>query len=163
MLYIVTWEFDLVRLTAYTDYALRVLMHVALRDGERVRIADVADGFGISHNHLTKIVHQLGTLGFLMTVQGRNGGMTLARPAKRITVGEVVRAFEPDFQLVECFEPETSGCRIQSACRLQKAFGDALELFLGRLDGVTLADLIRPSAKLNSLLFLPTKRAATIA
>ena len=140
------------QLTTYTDYALRVLMQVAINEEERVRIADVADAFGISHNHLTKIVHQLGGLGYLTTVQGRNGGMTLARPARRISVGKVVREFEQDFRLVECFEPDTSVCRIQSACRLRGILGEAMALFLNHLDGVTLAELIEPKAQLKSLL-----------
>jgi len=140
------------RLTAYTDYALRVLMQVALRHGELVRIAEIATSFGISHNHLTKIVHQLGARGFLFTVQGRNGGMRLARPAAAITVGEVVREFEPDFRLVECFDPPPVNCRIESACVLKETFREAIDLFLDRLDQVTLSDLLRPRAKLQTLL-----------
>ena len=148
------------RLTAYTDYALRVLMQVALREGELVRIAEVATSFGISRNHLTKIVHNLGTRGYLCTVQGRNGGMRLARPATDITVGEVVREFEPDFQLVECFNAPPTNCRIETACVLKDAFRDAVDLFLDRLDQVTLSDLIRPRAKIQRLLAMPVTRSS---
>ncbi len=147
------------RLTAYTDYALRVLMHVALRDGERVRIVEIAASFGISHNHLTKVVHNLATLGCLITVQGRNGGMRLARPPAEITVGQIVRAFEPDFRLVECFAPETSQCVIQPACVLKGVYQRAVDTFLHELDQVTLADLLRPRSKLTSLLELPAARS----
>lgn len=146
------------RLTAYTDYALRVLMQVALREGELVQIAEIAERFGISRNHLTKVVHHLGSRGFLITQQGRHGGMRLARPAHKITVGEVVREFEPDFRLVECFESATANCRIQSACVLKDVFGDALELFLGHLDGVSVAELVKPGNKLRSLLKFPLVR-----
>lgn len=146
------------RLTAYTDYALRVLMHVALRDGERVRIVEIADSFGISHNHLTKVVHNLATLGCLITVQGRNGGMRLARPPAEITVGQVVRAFEPDVRLVECFDTTTSQCVIQPACVLKDVLQRAAETFLHELDQVTLADLLQPRHKLTSLLELPAAR-----
>ncbi len=148
------------RLTAYTDYALRVLMQVAMKEGELVRVSEIADAYGISHNHLTKVVHNLGSLGFLSTVQGRNGGMRLARPSDQITVGQVVREFEPDFRLVECFDPGASDCRVQRACVLKNAFGDALELFLGRLDRVTVADLVKPRGKLQVLLNFPTVRSA---
>lgn len=143
------------RLTAYTDYALRVLMHLALRKDELVRIAEIAESFDISHNHLTKVVHDLGARGYLATVRGRNGGIRLARPAAEIAVGEVVRNLEPDFRLVECFEPDTSDCRIEPACVLRGALTDALTAFLGRLDEVTLAQLVRPRAKLRSLMGLP--------
>lgn len=143
------------RLTTYSDYALRVLMHVALRDGERVRIVEIADSFGISHNHLTKVVHNLATLGCLVTVQGRNGGMRLARPPADITVGQIVRAFEPDFRLVQCSEPETSHCVVLPACVLKGVLQRAAENFLYELDQVTLADLLQPRRKLSSLLELP--------
>tara|TARA_R110002096_G_scaffold141880_1_gene296870 strand:- start:2553 stop:3011 length:459 start_codon:yes stop_codon:yes gene_type:complete len=145
------------RLTTYTDYALRVLMHVALQQGELVRVDDIATGYRISRNHLTKVVHKLGKLGLLSTVQGRNGGMCLARPADNISVGEVVREFEPDFRLVECFDAQDSNCRIEPACALKAAFGDALQLFLGHLDEVTVADLVQPGKKLAALLALPVR------
>ena len=148
------------RLTTYTDYALRVLMHVALRDGERVRIVEIADSFGISHNHLTKVVHNLATLGCLLTVQGRSGGIRLARPPAEITVGQIVRAFEPDLRLVECFEPETSRCVIQPACALKGVLQRATENFMHELDQVTLADLLQPRRKLSALLELPIARSS---
>lgn len=144
-----------VRLTAFTDYALRVLMQVALREGELVQVSEIAGSFGISRNHLTKVVNHLSAGDFLITQQGRNGGMRLARPADTITVGQVVRDFEPDFRLVECLEPETGDCRIQSVCVLKDVFGDALEQFLGRLDAVSIADLLRPRIQLQSLLKFP--------
>lgn len=140
------------QLTTYTDYALRVLMHVALNQGGLVRIGEIAASFGISHNHLTKVVHNLGTAGYLTTVQGRNGGIRLGRPANKITVGEVVRAFEPDFRLVECFEPKTSDCRIRRACVLKDVFKDATDAFFEQLDTVTLAQLIAPRRRLETLL-----------
>lgn len=149
------------RLTKYTDYALRVLMHVALKDDELVQVADIAKSFGISRNHLTKVVHNLGAHGYLSTVQGRNGGVRLACPAREIKVGQVVRKFEPDFALVECFDSEAFNCRIQSACLLKRAFSDALSAFLRHLDEVTLAELIRPRKRLQTLLSLPIKRTAT--
>ncbi len=148
------------RLNVQTDYALRVLMHVALQNGSLVRMRDIAGDFGISHNHLTKVVHRLATLGYLRTVQGRNGGMCLAKPAEEIAVGQVVRDFEPDFNLVECMNQATSHCRIQKVCVLQDELRDALHDFLERLDRVTLAALVSPRYRLQTLLDLPIRQAA---
>lgn len=140
------------KLTAYTDYALRVLMHAGLHEGELVRVADIAGTFGISHNHLTKVVHQLGARGYLQTVQGRNGGVRLARAPESIIVGEVVRDFEEGLDLVECFDQKQCACRIQPACVLKNALDEALEAFLDKLDAITLADLLMPGRRLRSLL-----------
>lgn len=150
------------RLTTYTDYALRVLMYVGLKSDELVRIDEVAGSFGISRNHLSKIVHNLGSKGYLHTVQGRNGGFQLAREPADINVGQVVRDFEPDFNLVECFDSSTSKCRIQPSCVLAGELNDALSAFLARLDGVTLRDLIQPRRKLQANLGLPGTRISAI-
>ena len=144
------------RLTTYTDYALRVLMHVALNDGKRVRVEEIATSFGISRNHLTKVVHQLSTSGYLATVQGRNGGMTLARPTDQINVAEVVRDFESDFTLVECFETEESTCPIDRSCVLKEALAEAVEAFMERLSAITLSDLVRPRKPLIRSLEIQT-------
>jgi len=141
------------KITTHTDYAHRVLMQVGLSQGELVRIADIAGGFDISHNHLMKIVHRLGVLGYLETVQGRHGGIRLARTPASITVGEVVRDFEGDIVLVECFDATTSCCRIQEACALKLALTAALNAFLETLDAVTLADLLKPRRNLSRLLY----------
>lgn len=146
------------RLTAYTDYALRVLIYVGLKNGELVRIDEVATSFDISRNHLSKIVHNLGSKRYLQTVQGRNGGFKLARDAADIDVGQLVRDFEPDFDLVECFDSSTSKCRIQPSCVLAGELDAAMAAFLERLDGVTLRDLIRPRWKLQANLGMPQTR-----
>lgn len=148
------------RLTVYTDYALRVLMQAALKRDELLRVAEIAESFGISRNHLSKVVHQLGVLGYLDTVRGRNGGIRLARAASEITVGQIVREFEPDFALVECFDPGTSSCRIQPRCKLKDTLHDAVAAFFGELDDVTLATLVEPRSGLQTLLHMP---AATVA
>jgi Rrf2 family nitric oxide-sensitive transcriptional repressor len=135
-------------------------MYVGLKSGELVRIDEVAASYGISRNHLCKIVHNLGSKGYLQTVQGRNGGFQLAHDAADISVGQVVRDFEPDFNLVECFDSSTSKCRIQPSCVLAGELDDALSAFLGRLDGVTLRDLIQPRWKLQVNLGLPRTRVS---
>lgn len=132
------------RLTTQTDYALRVLMHAALSSTELDRIDTVAKDFGVSRNHLSKVVHKLSARGYLQTVQGRNGGFRLARSPDAISVGRVIRAFEPDFDLVECFDSATSRCCIQRNCVLAGELDRALDAFLESLDGVALSDLVRP-------------------
>jgi Rrf2 family transcriptional regulator, nitric oxide-sensitive transcriptional repressor len=140
------------RLTLHTDYALRVLMQVGLNEGELVRISEIADSFGISRNHLTKIVHRLGTQGYLETLQGRRGGIRLARPPSKIVIGDVVRSFEEDFDLVECFNRDRRECRIQPACVLKGTLDEALAAFFEVLDETTLADLMKPRRRLRTLL-----------
>ena len=136
-------------------------MYVGLKKGELVRIDEVANSFGISRNHVSKIVHNLGAKGYLQTVRGRNGGFQLARNAEDIGVGQVVRDFEPDFNLVECFDASTSNCRIAPSCVLARELDAAMAAFLDRLDQVTLRDLTQPRWKLQSDLGLPRTRAVT--
>jgi Rrf2 family nitric oxide-sensitive transcriptional repressor len=140
------------RLTYHADYALRLLMYAALKDGELVQIQEVADAYDISKNHLMKVAFQLGKLGFLDTVRGRNGGLRLARPPEAIVIGDVVRKTEQDFTLVECFDPESNTCVITGPCRLRGVLREALNAYLAVLDQHTLADLIKPRSTLSRLL-----------
>jgi Rrf2 family nitric oxide-sensitive transcriptional repressor len=140
------------RQTLYTDYSLRVLMCLGIRGGRLITVAELADSYAISRNHLTKIVHRLGLLGFVETVRGRGGGLRLARPPAEIGLGEVVRAMEEDLALVNCFDPQAPSCPIASACVLRSVLGEALEAFLATLDSYTLADLIAPRRRLIRLL-----------
>ena len=132
------------RLTTFSDYAFRVLIYLGSTPG-LVTIADIANAYGISENHLMKVVHQLSRLGYLETVRGKGGGMRLARPPREIGVGEVLRATEDGFDLVECMGEGDCDCRIVRACVLKGALGEAVAAFLGTLDRYTLADLVRPS------------------
>lgn len=140
------------RLTAYTDYGLRLLMYVALKDGELATIREVADAYGISKNHLMKLARDLGRLGYLETVRGRGGGLRLARPPERIRLGDAVRRMEDDFALVECFEPVVNGCPIARACRLKGVLSEALKAYLAVLDKYTLADLTKRNMALARML-----------
>lgn len=151
------------RLTAFTDYALRVLMLVGMRDGARVRIDEIAATYAISRNHLTKIVHELGRHGYLETTRGRGGGMRLARPAERIVVGDVVRRFEAPTALVPCFDPASDTCRISGACRLSGLLDAAREAFFAHLDTATLADLLAPRTALGRALGLGAPRPAAVS
>lgn len=139
------------RLTAYTDYSLRVLIRLALRPHSLATIAEIAKAYDISEHHLMKVVHQLGVAGYVETVRGRGGGLRLARMPADINVGEVVRRMEPDFGLVACFRG-SEYCTIESACHLAEAFRAALAAFMQVLDRYTLADLIKKPGELSVLL-----------
>lgn len=139
------------RLTTYTDYSLRTLMYLAVKPDGLATIADIAMAYGISHNHLMKVVHQLGIAGDIATSRGRQGGMRLARRPEEFNLGALVRRLEPDLEIAACFG-DAKACAIAPACRLQGALAQALQAFLAVLDGYTLADLIRPQRQLASLL-----------
>jgi len=138
------------RLTTYADYTLRVLIRLAMQPDGLTAIADIAENYGISENHLIKVVHQLGVAGYIETVRGRNGGVRLAKPPDDINVGEIVRRMEPDLDIVPCFKA-SSACMIEPACILKEAINEALDAFLAVLDRYTLADLVTPRRKLAAL------------
>lgn len=140
------------RLTMHTDYALRLLMHLALAPDRLVTISEVAEAYAISRNHLVKVAHELGKEGFVEAVRGRGGGLRLARVPEQIGIGEVVRAMEEDFRIVECFDRKINACCIAPACRLKHLLADALNAWLAVLDGATLADLVARPAPLRRLL-----------
>lgn len=147
------------RLTQWTDYTLRVLMYCAAAQ-ERpaaVTITEVAEAYGISRSHLTKIVQQLGATGLLETTRGRGGGMRLVRPPSDINLGAIVRATETDFHLVECFDPLTNQCTLTPVCGLKGILAQAMQAFMQVLDSYTLADLmtlqIAPKAQNQALVF----------
>lgn len=133
------------RLTLYTDFSLRVLIYLAGREEQLVTISEMADFYKISRNHLVKVVHQLGLNGYILTTRGRHGGIRLARPAQQIPIGEVVRSTEPDFDLLECFNPATDKCVISRSCSLKGVLFNAQAGFLDVLDGYTLADIAKTS------------------
>lgn len=138
------------RLTTLTDYSLRMLIHLAVMPEGRATIAEVATAYRISQAHLMKVAHQLGQGGYVTTLRGRGGGLMLARPAARISAGEVVRFIEPDLALVPCFAD--GACAIRPACRLKQALHKAREAFLGVLDATSIADLAQPQGELRDLL-----------
>jgi Rrf2 family nitric oxide-sensitive transcriptional repressor len=118
------------RLTVYTDYALRVLIYVALKQPEAATINEIAQSYRISRNHLMKVVHRLGLLGYLETVRGKGGGMRLAQAPSKINLAEVVRSTEEDMALVACFQSGAPRCCIQPECMLRIALRTARDAFL---------------------------------
>lgn len=135
------------RLAEYTDYTLRVLMYCATHADERVTIAGLAERHGLSRNHLMKIVNDLARNGLLETTRGRSGGLRLRKDPASIRVGDVVRASETDFRLVECFEPGSNECSLTPSCRLKGVFQSALKAYFHELDRATLADIAGPPAR----------------
>lgn len=133
------------RLTTMTDYALRLLIYLGQHPERLCTTAEVAQAYGISEAHLTKITHQLGLGGWITTVRGKGGGMKLALAPEEIQLGELVRSVEPDFYLVECLG-ELNACTLTGQCRLTGIFNDALAAFLEQLDAHTLAELLPTQA-----------------
>lgn len=167
------------RLTNYSDYALRSLIYLAVKPEPQVlaNISDIADSYNISKSHLTKIIHQLGQLGYIESIRGKNGGIRLAYAPKDINLGVLIKQIEPDFDLVECFatpvssddrEPRSTGlpitlineeadksvgCVITPVCQLKGVFFEALTAFITVLEKYTLADIIKNEDELATLLF----------
>lgn len=167
------------RLTNYSDYALRSLIYLAVRPEPETlaNISDIASSYNISKSHLTKIIHQLGQLGYIESVRGKNGGIRLAYAPKDINLGVLIKQIEPDFDLVECFTTPVSsddrkprstglpitlineevnksvGCVITPVCQLKGVFFEALTAFVTVLEKYTLADIIKNEDELSQILF----------
>lgn len=139
------------RLSLHSDYALRVLMALAVT-GRQMSVDEIAGQYGISRHHLAKVAQRLQALGYVGAQRGRGGGLTLAKAASEIIVGRVVREFENLDALVECMDAATSTCPVRGGCGLQGALGGALGAFLIHLDGYTLADLLPRPARFRELL-----------
>jgi Rrf2 family nitric oxide-sensitive transcriptional repressor len=149
------------RLTTYTDYALRVLMYLAVHPEPKPTIGQIAGAYAISRNHLMKVAYQLGVAGFIETARGNRGGLRLKREPAEIGLGEVIRHTETDFDLVPCFaETGPDCCKITPACSLRGALHKARAAFMAVLDAYTLADLVANRDALSALLSTPALPAA---
>lgn len=149
------------KLTQYSDLGLRLLMYLALRQGGLVTIQEASERFAISKNHLVKISHQLTRSGLIESIQGRNGGIRLARPAEDISVEEALRATEDNFDLVECFAVTQNQCVISGACKLTGVLDAARAAFFGVLRQVSLAELVTNGKMLEKAL-LPLQAHGSI-
>jgi Rrf2 family nitric oxide-sensitive transcriptional repressor len=134
------------RLTRYTDFALRVLLYLGARPDGLASIASISRAYGVSQNHLMKVVNDLANAGYVATVRGRSGGVRLGRDPAGINIGAVVRHTEDSFQVVDC-----ASCVIAPVCGLSGALDDAVTAFLAVLDGYTLADLMTTRRELNDI------------
>ncbi len=143
------------QLTQYTDYSLRVLIYLSLIEADELRtIGDIAGFYGISRNHLVKVVHNLANHGIIHTIRGKHGGMRLARPASRISIGEVVRLTESNFDIAECFNKASNNCVITPVCTLKSILAEARSLFLQELDRHTIADAVTKKTSLSKRIHL---------
>lgn len=138
---------ELMRLTLWTDYALRTLMYVGVNDDRLATIAEISAAFGVSKAHLMKVVNKLARCGYLETVRARNGGIKLGRPPAAIGIGAVIRDTEEELAVMGCLS-DRDFCPLDGCCVLKRALGEASLTFLGTLDRYTLADLLAPRAAL---------------
>jgi len=129
------------KLTSYTNFAMRSLQLAALKAPDLIRVDDVVRVHGLARPHIVKIVHELGQAGYIVTQRGRGGGFRLAKPAEEIIVGDVVRLTEGPLDLVECFNPENNTCPLIGICKLSRALQEATRAFMAVLDDLTLADI----------------------
>jgi Rrf2 family nitric oxide-sensitive transcriptional repressor len=143
-----------VRLTQFSNFAIRVLMYAGLDGSRPCAVPEMARAYGVSYDHLKKAAGEMCRLGYLEAVRGRSGGVRLARRPEDIRIGEVIRHTEGRVVLVECFDPATATCPLPPACRLKVALEEALDAFFAVLDGYTLADLIARPDELTPLLGL---------
>jgi Rrf2 family transcriptional regulator, nitric oxide-sensitive transcriptional repressor len=142
------------RLTTFTDYSLRVLIYLGTCSDRRAAVGEIAGSYGISKNHLMKVILFLVDEGYVATARGKGGGVQLKLDPGRIRIGDVVRKSEAGSALVECFSQAASQCRIESACKLRSAFHKAEQAFYAVLDTYTLADLIENRAAMTRLLHI---------
>ena len=135
------------QLTRFTDYSLRVLIYLGLHEDQLSTIGEIAKNYGVSENHLMKVVHTLAGRGYVETVRGKGGGMRLSRAPNLINIGDVVRDAEENLDIVECFNPANQACPLLPACALKSVLSEARKNFLATLDRYTLADLIQGPAR----------------
>ncbi len=139
------------RLTLHTDFALRLLMLLAVEPDGLHTIAEVARRYAISRNHLVKVAQTLIQAGIVESVRGRRGGLRLAQKPADINLGAVVRATEDSFNLVECFDRKTCTCVVRPVCGLRRPLEQAATAFLFALDGYTLADVVQNSGRVTRM------------
>ena len=141
------------QLSLHADYACRTLIYLAIE--KRSSIAKISEAYGISNNHLVKVVHRLGQAGYVKTTRGKGGGIELAQSPEEICVASVIRDMEPSFNMVECFDRATNTCRIVPGCGLKHALEEASNAFLSALEKYSLRDVIRDERSLRKILLRP--------
>ena len=142
------------QLTQFTDYSLRALIYVALRQ-DSCTIKDITDAYGISNNHMTKIIHNLSKMGLIKTMRGKSGGILMVAQPKTINLGQLIEQLEPHFDLVPCFNKTKANCCIAQACKLKWILHEARTAFFAVLNQYTLEDVLHSKANLLKLLGLP--------
>ncbi len=138
------------QLTAFTDYSLRTLMYLTARPDTLSTISDISDYYGISRNHLVKVVHRLSQLSYIETTRGKGGGIKISPQTKKLRLGDVITTLEPDMRIAECFDVKTNTCKITGACKLKHFLSEANQSFINTLNAYTLADTTMRSHNLFS-------------
>lgn len=131
------------QLTSFTDYGLRTLMYLAAKPQDISSVREISDHYGISRNHLVKVVHRLSQLGYIETTKGKGGGIRIAKGTENIRLGDLIKQLEPNMHMVECFNPATNTCRITSSCHLKHYLFEATTSFTDTMNKYTLADTIK--------------------
>ncbi len=131
------------QLTSFTDYSLRALMYLASHPDELSSVKQMSEYYGISRNHLVKVVHRLAQLGYVETTKGKGGGVQITKDASQLRLGDLINELEPNMRTVECFNPETNTCNISDTCQLKHYLFDATQSFIETLNKHTLADTVK--------------------
>ncbi|HRK61469.1 MAG TPA: Rrf2 family transcriptional regulator [Candidatus Omnitrophota bacterium] len=143
------------QLTYFSDYSLRVLIYLAVKK-DKASIAEISRAFGISKNHLVKTAQHLIKLGYISSIRGKTGGITLAKPPRSINLGKIIQQLEPHMDIVECFTPQTkTSCAITPVCRLKSVFQEAKRAFISALEKYSLADIVRNKEALSRYILQP--------
>jgi len=140
------------QLTQFTDYSLRMLIYVAVRNGKTCTITEIAESYNISRNHLMKVTHRLSQLGILKTLRGKGGGLLLNADPEKLNLGELIVKLEPNFFIVECFDTTNGKCAIAPVCKLKHILHEATNNFIQTLQKYTLQDVIRNRTELTQIL-----------
>jgi Rrf2 family nitric oxide-sensitive transcriptional repressor len=135
------------QLTLHTDYALRVLLYLAHFPDRRIGTEEISIAYGISKNHLVRVVQTLAEHGYVRVSVGRTGGIELGADPATVRLGDVVKNCEPSFRLVECHDEVNNTCPIVPVCRLRGLLDAALDDFMAKLNQFTLAALVKERSK----------------
>lgn len=139
------------QVTKFSDYALRVLIHLAFAGDERLSARDIAMRQGVSVTHLAKTAQWLASEGYVNAARGRGGGMTLARDPSEISIGLLLRRSEAGSPVVECMREDGGSCALTPACGLMPLLSEAQEAFFAHLDPMTLADVLKRNSGMRRL------------
>ncbi len=131
------------QITRFTDYGLRTLMYVAARSENITSVKEIAEHYGISRNHLVKVVHRLSQLGYIETTKGKGGGLQIAQGTENLCLGDLIKQLEPNMNIVECFDAKTNTCRITGSCQLKNYLFEATKNFIDTMNKYTLADAVQ--------------------
>lgn len=145
------------QLTSYTDYAFRTLIALACVAPEKLTVGEISESYGISLNHLLKVVHKLAELGYVETTRGKSGGVRLLAEPSALKLGAIVRGMEPELGLVACLREDEEPCVIAPACRLKSLLSEATSHFLAELDQHTLDELTLAKPRIGRLLKLTAR------